>query len=306
MLTRIASKAAQEQQVTLSGSEKRHAMWFLFNGFLIHFLTDGCALISHYLPPILTKVNINYTIPEYYLHTLSGQMDSRYLGDPTLDTLTLVEILIMFPLCCLVYYGIVTHACWRTPLQIVTSTFQLMGTFIYVGPELLESPILKHFHYADYNLEFTYKHVVLFWLPFFSNVIWVIVPSYFIWTGCVELSALVELNVGNVIPIDSKTFVFSPLAFDKSNQRQYPTSPHHAKQSEYEIHIINQVDPSPDDLDQPIFDDGIHDVPSSTPHRRRRASIARKTSTPTRKSRNDPVESVEPAPSRHARRSTHA
>lgn len=256
LLTRYATKASQEKNIVLTTAETRQTIWWLLNGIFIHFIMDGCTLFSNQLPKLLSKFHINYTFPEYYLHQMYGQMDSRYFGHPTVDTVTVIELFIMFPLCCMMYWGVKTHAPWRAPLQIVTSVFQLFGTFMYVGPEFFESPVLKHFNYVDYNFEFTQNHFVLFWFAFSANVIWIIIPTYFIWSGVVELSNIVSLNVGNVIPISSKTFVFSPLAFNKGStngqqQRQYPTSPQHINtnpnEPEYEIQIINQFN----ELEQP-------------------------------------------------------
>lgn len=245
---------------------------FLLDGctFITHFLPKFIAAISP---------STQIVIPKYHLHSIYAQIDARFDGsNPIVNMLTFLELIIMFPLCSAMYYAIRTHAPWRAPLQIITAGLQLFGTVIFLGQELFETPVLKSFQFVHIISDNKFRFIHLFDLlmtslflssptttvtisptalllkqhnqtpcqivissfAFMANIVWILIPLWFIYDAFVELTGLVELNVGNVINIGPKTFVFSPLAFDKSTLA-YPTSPERSTS------------------DEMIYDDGLVD-----------------------------------------------
>jgi hypothetical protein len=139
--------------------EQKTAQWYLMNGVFIHFLMDGLS-VFHGVPALHDQ---------YYL------LDSRYKGDATLDVLSMFELFVMAPLCLILYHGVRVRAPWRHALQLATSSVQLMGTIIYLGPEIYW---WKGAHLMiDWNLTFSPAYLAYFWFPVaLGPLMWIFVP----------------------------------------------------------------------------------------------------------------------------------
>jgi hypothetical protein len=230
-LTFFVAKATKDQKVIqLTTFENNQSLWWFLNAIFIHFLLNGTMVIEKVVN-FMTKVVNFFTpfdfsckIPPYYLHSLYSNVDTRYNNDITSQLTKLIELMILFPLSCSMYYAIKTHSPWRAPIQILTATLQLFNTIIYICTEIFfqkNDHFFVHFSHFDPNFEFNLNHIIFFWFPILSSLVWIIIPIWFIVDTTIELSGLVELNVGNVINIGPKTFVFSPLAFNHGeNSRQ--------------------------------------------------------------------------------------
>lgn len=249
-VTFYVAKASENQSTPPTLNESRHARWWLLNGLFVHFLLNGSKLIhriSFFLSKILSSTTI--TIPEYFLHTLHGQIDTRYVQYTTtspsyITILMCIELFILMPLCFTMYYAVQTRQPWRAPLQAITSTIQLLGTIIYIGTEFCDGgqEFLPHFQFLDKSFQFTQERLIKFWFPFLSIGIWIIVPSCLMYNAVVELTGLVELNVGNIVAVGPKQFIFSPQAFQQKNHPPitssgHPASPRLIPNSKYSIQV---------------------------------------------------------------------
>eukprot|EP01096_Ripella_sp_DP13-Kostka_P006319 TRINITY_DN2265_c0_g1_i1.p1 TRINITY_DN2265_c0_g1~~TRINITY_DN2265_c0_g1_i1.p1 ORF type:complete len:257 (-),score=145.04 TRINITY_DN2265_c0_g1_i1:39-758(-) len=151
------------------------ALWFLFNGAIIHITMDGLTGGYHFLK----LLDNHYT-----------KLDQRFRDDETTSWLiTQVELFIMAPLCLLTYRAIVKASSWKYPFIILTSTFQLIGAIFFFFSEVVSGfknvPI-------DRNLEFTFDHILYFWFGYGANLIWIVIPVAFIINSFVQIDALLS------------------------------------------------------------------------------------------------------------------
>ena len=95
--------------------------------------------------------------------------------------MSLVELFLAGPLCLAVYLAYYTGSSYRRPLEIVTAVCQLYGAIAFAGSEVLNG--LPHVN-PDWNLEFTFDHILYFWFPFvFCELLWIVVPFNLTWTA---------------------------------------------------------------------------------------------------------------------------
>lgn len=151
------------------------AWWALFNGCIIHCWMDGVIGTTGRGP--------KWMVVEY------GKLDARYwkTKDPTVMMVSYIEMAIMGPLCILWYRAIVKDLWWRHFMSIITSTFQLMGTFMYVGTEVYDG--FKNVP-LDWPPSFdSFEKVFYFWTIFvFANSIWIFVPSLIMYQTLREMN----------------------------------------------------------------------------------------------------------------------
>eukprot|EP01005_Ploeotia_sp_CARIB1_P001486 NODE_410_length_863_cov_412.972826_g401_i0.p1 GENE.NODE_410_length_863_cov_412.972826_g401_i0~~NODE_410_length_863_cov_412.972826_g401_i0.p1 ORF type:complete len:254 (-),score=33.63 NODE_410_length_863_cov_412.972826_g401_i0:101-802(-) len=167
--------------VKLSARDKRAATWFLLNGTYIHILMDGLVGAYHKLP-LMDK---SYLIVDKRF--TRGWSDER---GTSIVMISLIELFVMGPLCCLVYYGYYKNKGWRRPLEVIVSTLQFMGAVMFTGPELLNGMVNIP---TDWKLEFTQHHLVYFWFAFvFCEPLWMVVPAMFIYRAVKDISNLYD------------------------------------------------------------------------------------------------------------------
>eukprot|EP01059_Diplonema_ambulator_P023818 TRINITY_DN39429_c0_g1_i1.p1 TRINITY_DN39429_c0_g1~~TRINITY_DN39429_c0_g1_i1.p1 ORF type:complete len:249 (+),score=54.63 TRINITY_DN39429_c0_g1_i1:44-748(+) len=152
----------------LAGCERRKARWFLWNGFVIHFLMDGMVGGFGQIPLLLAQYEV---------------VDKRYnsvreTGTYSIPvTIAFLEVFIWTPLCVATYYAIRRGLPSAAPLQLCTALLQLIGTIIFTLPEVLEGfPNIV----TDPHLEFTLHHITYFWFGFGLNFLWVVVPLVYL------------------------------------------------------------------------------------------------------------------------------
>ncbi|XP_065891805.1 uncharacterized protein [Dysidea avara] len=141
------------------------SVWVLINAAFIHLWLDG--LIG------MTGMGPKYFSDEYAIY------DSRFwpTKDPCVTIIALIEVTIMGPLCVLWYIAIGRKLWYRHFLCLVTSTFQLMGTIIYMFCEIWDN--FKHLPAKEsWPPKFdTYEKLKYFWGVFVGlNPIWILVP----------------------------------------------------------------------------------------------------------------------------------
>eukprot|EP01064_Diplonema_japonicum_P010741 TRINITY_DN17975_c0_g4_i1.p1 TRINITY_DN17975_c0_g4~~TRINITY_DN17975_c0_g4_i1.p1 ORF type:complete len:249 (+),score=50.92 TRINITY_DN17975_c0_g4_i1:44-748(+) len=150
--------------VELSAKDRRKARWYLWNGFVIHFLMDGCVGGLGQVPLLLKQYLA--VDPRYASVATSGSYSVPVV-------IALLEMSIWAPLCLLSYYSMRRGLTWSPAVQLLTSALHLVGTIAFVLPEVLEGfPNIV----TDPNLEFTMHHITYFWFGFGLNVLWIVVP----------------------------------------------------------------------------------------------------------------------------------
>lgn len=149
----------------------RVALWYLVNGAFIHVTMDGLTGGWHFLD----LLNQHYC-----------RLDRRFLEDESVSwMITQIELFIMAPLCMLTYRAIVRQSPLRYPLEIVTSLCQMWGAMIFFGSEILNKfPNVP----VDSQFLFTFDHCLYFWFGFGANLIWVVIPLFFILRSFFELA----------------------------------------------------------------------------------------------------------------------
>lgn len=98
-----------------------------------------------------------------------------------------IELFVMQPLCIATLMAILYKSPLRFPLELVTSTFQLMGMIVFVGAEVYEGQLsvpaldpvgIPGNRWANVKL-FDFYHFTYYWFGFwFCNLIWGFVPYY--------------------------------------------------------------------------------------------------------------------------------
>jgi hypothetical protein len=152
--------------VRLPLADRARARWYLLNGVHIHLILDVLVGTYHYLPPFAATYCF---------------FDSRYCDVAASDyatalhTVSLLEVLVMFPLCVALYGMYHRGSAARDVTEVVVCCFQFIGTVFYFVPELLRKDTLGSF-IADWGLEFTLKHLVCFWFLLFATFLYFVIP----------------------------------------------------------------------------------------------------------------------------------
>ena len=84
-----------------------------------------------------------------------------------------VEIFMQSPACLITYLCYCWNHPLKYPMEIITCTLHFVGTIMFAVPVILNGFKCVN---ADWNLEFTFEHIVFFWFAYGINIMWIIVP----------------------------------------------------------------------------------------------------------------------------------
>jgi EXPERA (EXPanded EBP superfamily) len=163
----------QHQHASLSSKDKVVVEWYWWNAWLYHTVMDGMSGSFHIVPVV---------VQQYFI------LDKRFEAHHVVPWLIgVMELFVMAPLCFVTMRCILSHSPYRYPMEIITSTFQLVGMIVFVGAEVYEGqlnvPALDPVGIpgnAWANLQFfNLYHVTYYWFGFwFCNLVWGFVPIY--------------------------------------------------------------------------------------------------------------------------------
>mmetsp|Transcript_11568 Transcript_11568/g.42309 ORF Transcript_11568/g.42309 Transcript_11568/m.42309 type:complete len:245 (-) Transcript_11568:287-1021(-) len=182
----------------LSPRDRRVATWYLLNGSIIHILMDG-LVGTHGLEGLCGPRGFAEVLPlmDAQYRKLDGRFNMSF-GDhrgSCVYLVSLVELFVAGPLCLAVYVAYVSHSPYRRPLEIVTAVSQLYGAVVFAGSEILNG--LPNVH-PDWDLEFSFDHVLYFWFAFvFCELLWVVVPLNLTLTALQECAAGMSGGAGS-------------------------------------------------------------------------------------------------------------
>ena len=176
------------------------ARWFLLNATFFHFMYDPIGM-SIYNIPYYNRKHFSYTKHTYIAGLFNSWsiMSIQYrVVDPRFNTIwepaslnvnicCWLELCVMAPLCFYLFflYRNVEHASktqklWVYTIDIITSLLQIIGCWIFYGPEILLI-INKSDHVRvpiDYKLEFTLDYIINFWFGFaIVPWVWILIPG---------------------------------------------------------------------------------------------------------------------------------
>ena len=100
----------------------------------------------------------------------------------------------MAPLCFITYILIQWKSPYARDMQIITSVFQLIGTYFFIVPELLMgcSNLLPFYSQSCLPLPpLDLFHGFFFYLAVGLNVVWIVVPLYIIYSSVMENGQMV-------------------------------------------------------------------------------------------------------------------
>ncbi|KXJ18996.1 probable 3-beta-hydroxysteroid-Delta(8),Delta(7)-isomerase [Exaiptasia diaphana] len=167
------------------------SFWAMFNACIIHCWMDGIIGIFARGP--------KWLVEQY------GILDMRYwlTRDPMVMMISAVELVIMGPLCLIWYHSLVQRRWYSDVVAIITSTFQLMGTILYVGGEVLDNFV--HLP-SDWPPSFSKtKDLFYFWFVFvFCNSVWIFLPITIISKSFWNISTIYHQQVKQSKPGEKK------------------------------------------------------------------------------------------------------
>lgn len=167
------------------------AEWYWWNGWFFHMLLDGMVGSLRLIPVAVHQYDM---------------LDRRFIqGHSVPWTVGMVELLIMNPLCMITYWSITRQHASRFPLELITSTFQLMGMIVFLASEVYEGqlniPALDPVGVPGNrwaNLKLNHYHLTYYWFGFwFCNLVWAVVPYYRIRRALAECQAAMEFKQQN-------------------------------------------------------------------------------------------------------------
>jgi hypothetical protein len=149
------------------------AEWYWWNAWLYHATMDGASGSFRLVPVVVQQYDL---------------LDRRFTeGHVVPWVIGAVELFVMYPLCLVTLWTVLKRHPLRFPMEIVTSTFHIMGMIVFVVSEVYEGqtkiPALDPVGIPGdrwANLKFTDPyHLVYYWFGFwFCNLIWGFVPYY--------------------------------------------------------------------------------------------------------------------------------
>ncbi|MES1913771.1 MAG: hypothetical protein MHM6MM_005930 [Cercozoa sp. M6MM] len=172
--------------VKLSKADQMTARWYLLNGVLIHIGMDGLVGTLHQWKLFDEQYKI---------------MDRRFIVEHSVPwTIGLIEITHHAPLALLTYYGYWHGKKWARLMEIVTCCFHYAGALFFVIPELKDGAINIPF---DWNLDFTFHHVLYFWFCFGANFIWMFLPAGLAWRAGKRVVEDLEVSEKKAVKVKS-------------------------------------------------------------------------------------------------------
>jgi hypothetical protein len=167
LVATVALAAWGNRAAPLSAGQRRLARWYLLNGVVIHVMLDGLVGIYQVNAPFAKQYAI---------------IDKRF-ADTTTDAgaavhvLSLVELLVMGPMCLLLYVLYQRRHAARDVTEVALCTMQFLGTVVYVGAELARKTYDSF--QVDWELSFTPHYLVYFWSVMFFTALYFVLPLYF-------------------------------------------------------------------------------------------------------------------------------
>ena len=168
------------------------AEWYWWNAWLYHATMDGAGGTFRLIPVVVQQYDV---------------LDKRFvMGHAVPWTVGLVEILVMQPLCLATLFAILKRSPYRFPLELITSTFQLMGMILFVVAEVYEGqlnvpaqdPVGVEGN-AWANVKFNQYHLTYYWFGFwFCNIVWCYVPYYRILRAAQECARSLQQTTGGI------------------------------------------------------------------------------------------------------------
>jgi hypothetical protein len=146
------------------------AEWYFWNAWLYHMVMDGASGSFRLVPVVVQQYDI---------------LDQRFPHHHVVPWLVgAIELFIMAPLCLITLWAVQKRHPLRFPLELITSTFQIVGMIIFVGAEVYEGqfniPALDPVGTKD-GLEFKFNlyHLTYYWFGFwFCNLVWGVIPYF--------------------------------------------------------------------------------------------------------------------------------
>jgi EXPERA (EXPanded EBP superfamily) len=149
------------------------AEWYWWNAWLYHAVMDGGSGTFQLVPVVVQQYS---------------NLDLRFVNHHVVPWIVgVIELFVMQPLCIATFLAILYKSPLRFPLELVTSTFQLMGMIVFVGAEVYEGQLnvpaldpvgIPGNRWANVK-PFDFYHFTYYWFGFwFCNLIWGCVPYY--------------------------------------------------------------------------------------------------------------------------------
>ncbi len=104
--------------------------------------------------------------------------------------ISITELLIMGPLCILLFYAYCRDKPFRLPLELVVCSIQIFGTIVFTGSEIWEGfPNIP----TDFEMTFEKDKVLYFWIFFVAaNILWIVLPLRLLLTAFCQIDSLIK------------------------------------------------------------------------------------------------------------------
>jgi hypothetical protein len=146
--------------------------WYWWNAWFYHAVMDGASGSFQLVPVVVQQYQV---------------LDKRFTTHHSVPwTVGAIELFIMQPLCLACVYCILQRHPYRFPLELITSTFQVMGMILFIVAEVFEGQLnvpaldpvgIPGNRWANVKLDL--YHFTYYWFGFwFCNLIWGVVPYY--------------------------------------------------------------------------------------------------------------------------------
>jgi hypothetical protein len=162
------------------------AEWYWWNAWFFHMLMDGMVGSLRLIPLAVHQYDV---------------LDRRFIQRHSVPwTVGMVELCIMNPLCLLSYWAVCQDHSLRFPLELITSTFQIMGMLIFLISEVYEGqlnvPALDPVGVPGNrwgNVKWNHYHLTYYWFGlWFCNLVWAVVPCYRIQRALAECQSAIQ------------------------------------------------------------------------------------------------------------------
>jgi hypothetical protein len=141
--------------------------WYWWNAWFYHMVMDGASGTFQLVPVVVHQYQM---------------LDKRFSNHhPVPWTVGAIELFIMGPLCLAVVYCILKRHPARFPLELIVSSFQVMGMILFIAAEVMEGQLnvpaldpvgVPGNRWANVKF-FDFYHFTYYWFGFwFCNLIW--------------------------------------------------------------------------------------------------------------------------------------
>jgi hypothetical protein len=175
----VSTKGRESQPLPVY--DRWAAEWYWWNAWLYHAVMDGGSGTFQLVPVVVQQYS---------------NLDLRFVLHHVVPWIVgAIELFVMQPLCIATLLAILYKSPLRFPLELVTSTFQIMGMLVFVGAEVYEGQLnvpaldpvgIPGNRWANVKLFDSYQFTY-YWFGFwFCNLIWGFVPYYRIMRAVAE------------------------------------------------------------------------------------------------------------------------